>query len=99
MLTASVYIDISSEPDDLSDARDRRRLDVLEGIPDGARVTVYVGARQHPSPDAVRWLHAHSERLHIELTGATGPIARAWLDSARTGDPVSAPWPVGGWVE
>lgn len=93
MLTASVFIDLSADSDHLFDNRDRRTLDRLNQVPDGARVTVYVGARSCPSSDAATWLHQHAERLHIDLQGDTGPITRAWLESARTGDPLGV-WEV-----
>lgn len=93
MLTASVYVDLSADPASLTDSPDRFTLARLAYVPNGARVTVYVGSRQFPTIDAACWLHEHGERLHIEIQGDTAPITQAWLESARTGNPLGA-WEV-----
>ena len=84
MVTGSVYIDLSHEPDTCSSA-DRQSLASIEHVPDGARVVVEIGARQFLSSDAVRFLHPHAERLEIDVRGTSGAQVRTWVEAIRAG--------------
>lgn len=82
MVTGVVAVDISEAG---YPAFDRQRLDVLTRCPDGARVRVDVGDRLYVSADAARWLHAHADRLEIEVCGADPEVVQRFIDAARTG--------------
>ena len=86
MLTASIYVDLTTEPG-LFDSSERRALTALENVPDGARVVVDVGSRRCPTQDAANYLHRHVNRLQIELQGTPTADMRAWLDAVRLGRP------------
>lgn len=85
MLTASIRVDLSVEPDLLS-SRDRGELSLLDAAPTGAHVVIDIGSRKWVSPDTARWLHRHVDRLHIEIAGTQRADIRAWMDAARTGE-------------
>lgn len=84
MLTASVYIDLSTEPDLLS-SHDRRELAALDQVPDGAHVVIDIGSRQWANDDVARIVHRHVDRLDIELKGTTRANLRLWVNACRTG--------------
>lgn len=84
MVTGSVYVDLSTEPD-LFDHRDRRELWKLETVPDGARVVVFIGSRKCVPTEAADYLHRYADRLVIEIQGAPEADVAAWIEGARTG--------------
>lgn len=85
MVTGACYVDLSTEPTDVFDNRDRRELAALEFVPDGARLVVFVGARRWVTDDAARWLHNQSDRLLIEVQGSPNGDVRRWVEAIRTG--------------
>lgn len=84
MVTGSVRVDLTVEPDTFSNA-DRTALAALDSVPDGAHVVVDVGARRFVSIDSARWLHRNADRLDIEIQGTPAADIRAWVDAARGG--------------
>lgn len=84
MVTGSVRVDLSVEPDTFSNA-DRNALAQLDQVPDGAHVVVDVGSRRFVSVDAAKWLHRNAHRLAIEIQGTPAADIRAWVDAARGG--------------
>lgn len=83
-VTATVRVDLSVEPD-LMSSHDRRELEALGDVPNGAHVIVDVGSRCWVTDDTARWLHRHADRLDIEITGTTRANIRTWVAAARTG--------------
>lgn len=84
MITGRLYVDLTVEPaTDLS--RDRRKLSVLDGCPDGTKVTVDIGRRRFASPDAAWWLHRHEERLEIEILGEDRDAIARFVRAGRAG--------------
>jgi hypothetical protein len=84
MLTASVYLDLTIEPE-LHDSRERRELGTLQSLPDGVRVVIDVGSRTCPTADFAAFVHPHIERLDIDIRGDKRADHRAWLKAARKG--------------
>lgn len=82
MVTGRVYVDLTTEPD-LMSTRDRKSLAVLEHVPTGASVTVDIGRRKYVSDDIVSWLHAHADRLVIEVVGEDPPAVARFVRAAR----------------
>jgi hypothetical protein len=87
VIGGAVWVDLADVPeaDDLQ-RLDRHRLAVLERTPDGARVTVDIGARTYVSQDAAYWLHHHDARLDITITGTEPASVLAFVRAARAGD-------------
>lgn len=67
------------------DRDDRRVLEMLGRVPDGARLVVVVGGRKVLTYSAVAWLHTHVDRLHIELSASSPEGARRWYDAITSG--------------
>lgn len=84
MLSATVTVALDYDHEDL-DYADRRALQYLPQVPDGARLIVVVGRREMLMPSAVAWLGEHSRRLHIEIAATTPHAARRWYDAIKTG--------------
>lgn len=84
MVTGRVFVDLTTEPDLLSSA-DRKALSILEHVPTGASVTVDIGHRGYISDDIVHWLHAHAERLVIEIVGTDPAAVTRFVRAAREG--------------
>lgn len=85
MITGSVYVDLTKEPD-VADSLDRRQLAVLEDCPDGARVVVDIGRRAFVTHDAAVWLHDHDHRLQIEIHGTNPGAVTRFVRAGRAGD-------------
>lgn len=83
MLSATVTVELSDHED--QDYADRRALQYLSQVPDGARLVVIVGRRELLMPSAVAWLSEHSRRLHVEISASTPHAARRWYDAIRSG--------------
>lgn len=92
MISGTVYVDLSAF--DAGAARlqrtDRYLLDVLNRVPDGARVVVDIGDRAHVSQDAAVWLHNHDHRLLIEIQGTNPDAVASFIRAGRAGE-----WQVG----
>lgn len=88
MLTATVTVNLDHNEDDSYDLdrTDRRALQSLDDVPDGARLTVIVGDRYFLTHSAVLWLSQHARRLHVEICAATPHAARRWYDAIKTGE-------------
>jgi hypothetical protein len=89
MIRASVYVDLSAEPESGS-TLDRRKLSVLERCPTGAHVVVDFGQREFVSRDAAFWLHEQDSRLDIEIRAERPEAVARFVHAARAGD-----WQVG----
>ncbi len=81
MITGSIRVDLAAVPED----RHRHRIAAaLHGASDGARVILIVGALT-VSPDGLRFLREHTDRLHFDVQGE--PLAvRRWVEALRTGE-------------
>lgn len=79
MLSGHAYIDLTT----VKPERMKARLYGLAGMPDGARVVVYVGALV-PEPEAVWLIREHEPRLHVTVTGEVANVPR-WLEAIRDG--------------
>ena len=94
MISGCVIIDLDDTSIELEEAgydagaRDRRRLDILNRCPDGARVLVRIGRRRWISPDAARWLKDHEGRLQITIEGYEPESVLSFVLAARAGE-----WP------
>ena len=84
MLTATVTVNLDHDQQDV-DYADRRVLQYLPQVPDGARLVVNVGERTLLMPSAVAWLSEHARRLHIEISAANPHAARRWYDAVKSG--------------
>jgi len=84
MITGAVRFDLTMEPG-LIDNRDRRVLAGLSQVPDGARAVVDIGSRQYITEDAAAWLHAHADRLLIEIQGTNAAAVRTFVAAGRAG--------------
>lgn len=83
MLTATVTVNLDHNPED---RQDRRALQYLAQVPDGAHLVVIVGDRYLLTYDAVTWLAEHARRLHIEIAASTPHAARRWYDAIKAGE-------------
>ena len=83
-ISAFITVDLTADYDETYSS-DRRRLQVLERVPDGARVVIDVGARQWFNQDTASWLHRHGERLNIEITGRDPNVVDRLVRGARSG--------------
>lgn len=91
MISGTVYVDLSaSDHSDLLQRTDRYLLDVLSMVPDGARVVVNIGDRQHVTQDAAVWLHEHDHRLVIDIQGTDPRAVARFVQAGRVGEWVIA---------
>lgn len=91
MITGTVVIDLSAcDYSSQMQRTDRHLLDVLNQVPDGARVIVNIGNRRHVTQDAAVWLHEHDHRLDIEIRGSSPDAVAAFIRAGRAGE-----WQVG----
>ncbi|HWL99084.1 MAG TPA: hypothetical protein VNP20_17205 [Nocardioidaceae bacterium] len=81
-VTGEVYGDLR----DVDPERAYRRLGQIDSAPDGARLTLVVGALA-PNPRVIDVLFnfGHVERLHIAVAGEPHAV-RKWVEALRTGD-------------
>jgi hypothetical protein len=87
VITGAVHIDLTAADYSSQLARtDRHLLDVLNRVPDGARVVVDIGNRKFVTQDAAAWLHEHDHRLSIEIHGTHPEAVAAFIHAGRTGD-------------
>jgi hypothetical protein len=87
MISGTVYVDLSAcDYTTQLQRTDRYLLDVLNRVPDGARVVVDIGARAHVTQDAAVWLHDHDHRLAIEIRGSVPEAVAAFIRAGRTGE-------------
>ena len=87
MISGTVYVDLSASDYSTQLQRsDRYLLDVLNRVPDGARVVVDIGSRQHVTQDAAVWLHDHDHRLDIEIRGTIPEAVAAFIRGGRAGE-------------
>jgi hypothetical protein len=86
MLTATVTVNLDHEDADDLDYADRRALQYLAQVPDGARLIVVVGRRELLMPSSVGWLSGQARRLHVEISATTPGAARRWMDALKTGE-------------
>lgn len=90
VLSATVTVSLD-HPEDANgmgydvDLADRRALQYLPQMPDGARLVVVVGGRDLLMPSAVAWLSDHARRLHIEISASDPHAARRWYDAIKSG--------------
>jgi hypothetical protein len=84
MVTGSVRVDLSVEPD-LCGTADKHALAPLDDVPDGAHVVVDVGDRRYVPLDAATWLRRNAHWLNLEIQGTPSADIRAWVDAARGG--------------
>ena len=84
MLTATVTVELAEHEED-QDWSDRRALQYLPQVPDGARLIVIVGKRELLMPSAVAWLSEHARRLHVEISATTPGAARRWYEAIKVG--------------
>lgn len=89
MITGCVVInlanvDLAADPYSRQNT-DRHMLDVLRAVPDGARVVVDIGNRQHVSQDAAVWLHDHDHRLEVEIRGTDPAAVSRFIRAGRAG--------------
>jgi len=85
VIRGEVYIDLTLEPDTGS-SQERRKLQVLQGCPDGAVVVVDIGRRNFVTHDAATWLHEHAGRLAITIRGTDPQAVAHFVSAARAGD-------------
>lgn len=85
MVTAVVTVSLDHEGAEDLDHADRRALQHLPQVPDGARVVVLVGRREVLMHSAVAWLSRHAARLQIEVSASTPRAARRWYDAITSG--------------
>lgn len=87
MISGTVYVDLSAcDYSSQLQLTDRHLLDVLNRVPDGARVVVDIGGRLHVTQDAAVWLHDHDHRLDIEIRGAVPEAVAEFIRAGRTGE-------------
>ena len=84
MLTATVTVELAEHED--QDWSDRRALQYLPQVPDGAHLIVVVGRRELLMPSAVAWLSEHARRLHVEISATTPHAARRWYEAIKSGE-------------
>lgn len=86
MISGAITIDLSQADFSSQLQRtDRYLLDVLKRAPEGARVIVDIGDRQHVTQDAAAWLHDHDHRLEIEVHGTSPEAVARFIRAGRTG--------------
>ena len=87
MITGAVVVDLSEVDswDEVHQRTDRHLLDVLNRVPDGARVVVDIGSRRFVTQDAAAWLHEHDHRLQIEIRGIEPEAVAEFIRAGRTG--------------
>ena len=83
-ISAFITVDVTADYDETYSS-DRRELQVLERVPDGARVVVDIGARKWFNQDTAIWLHRHGDRLNIEITGRDPDVVDCLVRAARSG--------------
>jgi hypothetical protein len=85
VLTATVTLSLDHEAAPDLDLADRRALQYLAQVPDGAHLIVVVGSRALLMPSSVTWLSAHARRLHVEVHASSPHAARRWYDAIKCG--------------
>lgn len=88
MIVGALHLDLShveelGYPQRLNE--DRKILDQLDRVPDGVKVTVYVGSRRFLGVGAMDYIHNNGQRLHIEIVGTEVTDVAALVRMTRSG--------------
>jgi hypothetical protein len=86
MVTATICVDLTAEPD-LTSSADRMALAALDAVPAGARVIVDIGSRRYVPPDTAEWLHRYDHRLVLDIHGSPDADVQAWVTPLATAGP------------